>query len=175
LAAAAAGLFLLSLPNTVQFIRLKWKAPSTMIMDANFLEAARFLNASAEPDAVVLHSESVLFVCYFADRRVVLDNSPHSYLNYHLLPEQQKERRADIARFFASPSEEGEVLDKYRVGYVWVKKRVDTKLWADRLPGKVPLWARPGEKREGEQRMSHELELVFSNFRYALYKVVRIR
>jgi hypothetical protein len=175
LAAAAAGLFLLSVPNTVQFVRLKWKAPSTMIMDANFLEAARFLNASTEPDAVVLHSESVLFVCYFADRRVVLDNSPHSYLNYHLLPEQQKERRADIARFFASPSEEGAILDKYRVGYVWVKKRVDTKLWADRLPERIPVWARPGEKGEGERRMSHELELVFSNFRYALYRVVRVR
>ncbi len=175
LAAASLGIFLLSVPNTVQFIHTKWKVPSTMIMDANFLEATRFLNASTEADAVVLHSESVTFVCYFADRRVVLDCAAQSYLNYHLLPEQQEERLSDIARFFHSPSEGGDVLDKYGVGYVWVKKRVDTGIWAGRLPERIPIWAHPGEKQEGERRLSHELILVFSNFRYAIYRVVPVR
>ncbi|OGD19239.1 MAG: hypothetical protein A2W03_17640 [Candidatus Aminicenantes bacterium RBG_16_63_16] len=173
LAAAAMGLFLFSVPTTVQFVHVKRTAPSTMIMDAHFLEATRFLNASTESDAVVLHSQNVLFVCYFSDRRVVLDSAPHSYLDFHLLPEQQEERYADIARFFASPSEAGDVLDKYGVGYVWAKKRVDTTLWAGRLPERIPIWVRPGEKEPGERQLSHELKLVFSNFRYALYKVVR--
>ncbi len=175
LAAAAAGIFLLSVPNTVQFVYVKWKLPSTMIMDAHFLEATRFLNASTEPDAVVLHSQNVMFVCYFADRRVVLDSAPQSYLNFHLLPEQQEERLSDIARFFDSPSERGDVLDKYGVGYVWVKKRVDTTIWAGRLPERIPVWGQPGEKGEGERRLSHELKLIFSNFRYAIYKAVRVR
>jgi len=173
LAAAGSVLLLLSVPNTAQFVHIKSAAPMTMIVDAHFLEAARYLNEHSEPHDVVLNSAGVHHICYFADRRVVLDTSAHSYLNFHLLPEQQEERLGDIARFFASPSEAGDVLDKYGVGYVWVKKRVDTAIWSDRLPETVPVRTRIGESEQGETRPSHKLELAFANFRNALYRVIR--
>ncbi|MDW7761172.1 MAG: hypothetical protein SCM96_11115 [Acidobacteriota bacterium] len=172
-AVSGALLFLLSVPNTAQFVHVKSKYPSTMIVEAPFLEAAAYLNEQSDPKDVVLHSVSVLFVCYFSDRRVVLDNSPHSYLDFHLLPEHQEARRADIARFFAAPSEAGDVLDKYGVGYVWVKRRVDTSIWSERLPESLAVWTRGSDPGAGKDVPSHTLDLAFSNFRYALYKVIR--
>lgn len=173
-AVSGALLFLLSVPNTAQFVHVKNKYPSTMIVDSHFLEAARYLNDHSDPKDVILHSTRVFHVCYFADRRVVLDNSPHSYLNFHLLPEHHEERIEDVARFFASPSENGDVLDKYGVGYVWVKRRVDTTIWSDRLPETIPVRTGAGGNGEETRESTHILELAFSNFRYALYKVVRM-
>lgn len=167
-ASAAAAFLLLSIPNTADFVRLKRAVPETMIVEQPFLETCRFLTGRTESDSVVLHSRHVRYVCYFADRRVVLDDSPHSYLDYHLEPLRLQERRSDIEAFFADPAVNSDVLHKYGVTHVLVKRRADTSIWGETLAERLEFAAGPRpDSRSGRV----VLELVFRNSRYALLKV----
>jgi hypothetical protein len=160
--ALAAGTVLaaiaLSVPNVAQFIAVKHRVPDPMIVEAAFMDACAYLNNQTAPESVILHSARVLFVCYFADRRVVLDSSFYSYPHFHLTQEQFEERTADIKRFYADPAGAGDVLAKYGVSYVWVKRQTDAKIWTGSLAERIacpPL----------------SLDLVYRNNRYALFKV----
>lgn len=163
-AAVTAIVLLAGLPNAVQFMFLKVTRPETRIYDSVFTEVCRYLTRETGPETIVLQHPRLLHVCYFADRRVVLDDSPHSYLNYHLLPAQQDERRADVSRFLADPERSADVLAKYGVGVVWVRRGVEEGLWRDRQPEEVIC-------REGTKEEAFRLKIAFKNPRHVLYVV----
>ena len=157
-AGAVLAAVLLGAPNVAQFVAVKHRVPNPMIVDAAFLDTCAHLNNRTAPESVVLHSARVLYVCYFADRRVVLDQSPHSYLHFHLTQAQFEERTADVERFFADPAGAGDVLAKYGVSYVWVKRQADANLWPSSLPARI-------------ESPPFSLDQVYRNKRYALFKV----
>lgn len=161
---------LLSIPNTVQFMWAKVYYPQTQIFDKHFVATCQYLNAKTDEESVILHSLHVMHVCYFADRRVVLDTAAHSYVNFHLEPEQHDERYGDVARFYENPVAGGDVLDKYGVSYMWVKKRVDLGHWDSSQFKTVDCYSKK-EGELGELVKTHSLQLVYTNFRHSLYKV----
>ncbi|MCX6561525.1 MAG: hypothetical protein NTZ26_13545 [Candidatus Aminicenantes bacterium] len=152
-----AVLILLSIPNTVQFAAMKAAYPDPKIFRSDFLEACRFLEKSSGSDAVVLYGESITYVPYFADRRAVLDRTPHAYLPYHLESGQLDERRSDIKAFLADPAGHGPTLAKYGVTHVMVKRRDDAAIWKDELPERIDC-------------PPYRLTAVFRNFRYAVFR-----
>jgi hypothetical protein len=89
------------------------------LISRDFLKTADWLNANTRPDDVVVNSAENWFICYFADRRVVLDDNAQSFPTWHMTNEQFEERKNDIARFFAEPRLNADVLAKYGVRYVW--------------------------------------------------------
>jgi hypothetical protein len=163
-AAAVAAILLAGFPNAVQFMYLKVTRPESRIFDGFFNDACRFLTQKTDPETVVLQAADLMYVCYFADRRVVLDASPHSYLEYHLLPSQQEERRADISRFLMDPESNAGVLAKYGVGIVWIRRGGEDGFWKNRLPEEVVC-------REGAGAPAFRLRIVHRNARHALYAV----
>ena len=156
--AAVAAAVLLSLPTTAEFIWVKHRVPDPLIFDRAFLDAADYLTRRTPPEAVVLHGPKTKFVCFFADRRVVLDDDDHTYIHFHLLPDAYEKRVADRAAFFSAPATNGAVLDTYGVTYVWVERRKDAAIWKDSLPERIDC-------------PPHTLRLVYRNFRYAIYAV----
>jgi hypothetical protein len=160
--ALPAALLLLSLPNTIQFQAEKYLHPQPKIFPADFTSACDFLQKSAGPDAVILYGDSVSYVPYFTDHRAVLDRTPHSYLQYHLEPDKLAERRDDIRRFLDNPGGNGPILAKYGVTHVMIKRRDDAAIWKDSLPSRI-------------EAPPFVLELGFRSFRYAVFRVARLR
>jgi hypothetical protein len=111
--------FVLSVPNTAWLICNKVRDPNLKLISRDFLKTADWLNANTRPDDVVVNSAENWFICYFADRRVVLDDNAQSFPTWHMTNEQFEERKNDIARFFAEPRLNADVLAKYGVRYVW--------------------------------------------------------
>jgi hypothetical protein len=170
-AVIAGLLILISVPNTVQFLWGKVSYPDRHVFEKPFLDACDWLSRNTEGNSVVLHNLDTRFVCYFGDRRVVLDNSGHSNLSRHLpLPEINK-RTADVRRFFRAPGRSGDVLAKYRVGYVWaVTSRDLVDVPKDAGGGFVSTSPGPREDREGLLRRFY-LKPAFANELYTLYRV----
>lgn len=114
---------ILSIPNVIHFLWAKVHFPQQKVFDSYYMEACTWLNECTKKEDVVIHSSNTAHVCYFVDRRVVLDQSPHSYLTFHLTTDQIKERQNDIHRFFLDPVINADVLDKYKVSHVWVRNK----------------------------------------------------
>jgi hypothetical protein len=157
-AAVASALVLLSLPTTAQFIWVKYRVPEPKIFDRAFLDTADYLTRNTPPAAIVLHGPKTKYVCFFADRRVMLDDASHTYIHFHLLPAAYEKRVADRAAFFASPKTNGRILDDYGITHVWVERRKDAVIWKDVLPERIDC-------------PPHALRLAYRNFRYAVYAV----
>ena len=94
----------ISIPNTAQFLWVKVRFPQTRLFSPAFLQTAEWLNKNTSPESVLLHPLNLRYVCYFTDRRVVMDNSSHSYLTFHLTPRQIKKRSGDIQSFYKDPT-----------------------------------------------------------------------
>jgi len=97
----------------------KVRSPQPRVFYKDFMETADWLNANTRPDDIVLNSSNTRFVCYVADRRVVLDDTVQSFPTWHMTVAQYKERQRDIARFFAEPRLNADVLSACGVSYVW--------------------------------------------------------
>ncbi len=160
--ALPAALLLLSLPNTAQFAAVKALHTQPTIFPADFTAACAYLQENAGPEAVLLYGESVMYVPYFTDHRAVLDDTPHAYLPYHLEADQLAERRDDIRRFLDDPAQNGSILAKYGATHVLVKRRNDAAIWKDSLPARI-------------EAPPFVLELGFRSFRYAVFRVARLR
>jgi hypothetical protein len=146
----------LCVPNGVRFLRDKVRVPDRRDFSAAFLRTADWLERNSRPEDVVLHPLDMTYLCYFAGRRVVLDASAHSYLEFHLPVREIRRRKGDIERFFRAPAESGDVLSAYGVRYLWVP--VGTVLPSESRPGPA------GERAYG-------LERAFENEAFALWRV----
>lgn len=152
----------LCVPNGVRFLADKVRAPDSRSFSPAFLQVADWLNRNSGPEDVVLHPLDMTYLCYFADRRVVLDTSAHSYLEFHLPIREIRRRKSDIERFFREPSASGDVLAAYRVRYLWVPA-------GTALP--AASRSRPGPGGSGGAVETYALERAFENEAFALWRV----
>lgn len=161
---------LLAVPNTWLYFSSRLKNPEVRSFSKAFLAASAWLTKNAEAEAVVLHPSDMRYICYFAGRRVVLDNSIHSYLSFHLRRAEVGERLADIDRFFSAPEKNVDVLFKYNVSFVWLDKG---RSWKEAggvsLSPRVRFLYGPG-LFSGEEKVV-ELVLVFANEEHVIYFV----
>jgi len=163
---------LLSIPNVIHFLWAKVKFPQQKIVSESFLTTCYWLNENTEKEAVLLHSPNTTHVCYFANRRVVLDQSPHSYLTFHLTTRQIEERKKDIDRFFVDPLLSADVLTKYKVSYVWAVKNRDFKNVLKEGDIRFDCFSFLGGKKILKYTRSHALALCFENQDYSIYEVL---
>lgn len=160
-------IFAISIPNTLWLMWNKVQYPQPRIFYRDFLETTAWLNANTRPDDIVLNPARIRFICYLADRRVVLDNSAQSFPTWHMTNAQFRERENDIARFLAEPRLNADVLSKYGVDWVWA------------FPGEGPLGDDPGlgstiscfENLGTTIRKTCRLEFVFRSGPNTLYRV----
>ncbi len=165
------GVIGLGLPTTLNFLWTKVRAPHPETYSSAFLEAAGWIERHSDPEATILHPLDLEHVCYVRDRRVVLDDSAHSFLAYHLSPEQIRSRRADVFRFFRDPRLNGDVLDTYGVTHILTR----SPQWLPDLlagrPRRLTCYRDMGTEEVRKFRRSHELALVFSNPDFRVYSV----
>jgi len=160
-----------SAPNTAWMMWNKVRAPQPRIFYGDFLETAGWLNANTRPDDVILNSANTRFVCYVADRRIVLDDTVQSFPTWHMTVAQYKERQRDIARFFDEPRLNADVLSKYGVSYVWAL-RGEGLLGGDPSPSApIPCFENMGTATIRKFRKTRRLKLVFRSGPNALYRV----
>ncbi len=159
-------------PNTVIYLVSRTKQPETRLFSRQFLEAAAWVEKNTPATAVIIHPSDLRYICYFAGRRVVLDNSVHSYLPFHLPRPIISQRLADIDRFFRDPENNVDVLLKYQVSFVWVDK--------PRSLSRPRAALLPGDKNSAtlsfpapETNLVIRLEPVFGNEAHLIYEVQR--
>lgn len=165
------GVVLLSIPNTVRFLWIKSQTPQPKVFSAAFVEAADWLNTHTEAEATILHPLDMGNVCYFVNRRVVLDNTGFSFIPWHLTAAQVKQRTRDIDRFFSEARLNAGALDTYDVAYIMIpgglKSMGDLVEPGDRAECYIDL----GTKTLKKYKKSHWVELVFKNSEMDIYKV----
>ncbi len=164
----------LSTPNTARFLWIKHQTPIPKLYPAEFVEAAEWSSRGTEPDAVFLHPEAIENLCYFMDRRVVLDASAFSFLPWHLTGAQLKARTEDIRRFFLDPGLNGDVLDTYSVTHVLIPRRAGADFFLLDPGSRRACYIDLGTRRIRKVRKSHELERVFGNDGYMILRVHRL-
>jgi hypothetical protein len=163
--------FVLSVPNTAWLMWNKVRDPQPMVFSRDFLKTADWLNANTRPDDAVVNSAGNWFICYFADRRVVLDDIDQSFPTWHMTAEQFEERENDVARFFAEPRLNADVLSKYGVRYVWAL-RGEGPLGDYSGPGSgFPCFEDLKTSAMRQFRKTCQLERVFRKGSNALYRV----
>lgn len=162
---------LLSIPNSVRLLWLKTQTPQPRIYPASFLQLSDWARSQTDPETTFVHPLRLHHACYFMDRRVVLDNSAHSFLTWHLTAEQIEARQNDIRRFFEDPRLGADVLDKYRIDYVMV---FNEDGYLGNLPDPRPrfsVYVDLGTKLIRKVKRSHELEKVYENRDYVVFRV----
>jgi len=164
-------IILLSIPNTIHFLWAKLHYPQKKVFEKPFLNACQWLNENTEGESVILHSKNMLHVCYFADRRAVLDISGHSNLVRHLTTSQIEERMADINRFFFNPIINADVLTKYRVSYVWVITGHDFTKFPLSGNNRIDCFSRIGGRKIKKYYKTHSLSLAYTNDNYSIFEV----
>ncbi|MBN2245552.1 MAG: hypothetical protein JW755_06875 [Candidatus Aminicenantes bacterium] len=163
-----------SVPNTIQFLYVKVCDPQPRIFPPPFLEAADWINQNTQPDAMILHPIVLRYVCYFADRRVVMDSSVHSYLTFHLTTRQIEKRTADIHRFFEDPELNGNILETYGVTHVLAGNPPSFLLEGTSLQSEIICYRDIGTREIKKYRRSHNLKPLFANNDYMIYAVEKL-
>jgi hypothetical protein len=159
-------------PNTAIYLVSRTKQPETRLFSRQFLEAAAWVEKNTPATAVIIHPSDLRYICYLAGRRVVLDNSVHSYLPFHLPRPIISQRLADIDRFFRDPENNVDVLLKYQVSFVWVDKpRSLSRPRADSLPDDKN--SAPLSLPAPQSNLVIRLTPVFSNEEHLIYEVRR--
>ena len=160
-----------SVMNTARFLYFKVHYPQPRIFSAEFLQISDWINNFTESEALFLHPPYLHYLCYFADRRVVLDDSSHSYITFHLRPRQIEARTADIQAFFQEPGFQGEILDKYGTDYIWTDISPPFKSEKGEPLQIIECYSDLGTQTIKKYQNSHRLELVFRNPDYLIYKI----
>ena len=160
----------LSMPNTIGFLWAKARDPRTEIFAREFLEVTRWFSGHTPVESVVLHPLDLSRLCYLGDRRVVLDASDSSYLDFHILPRDIRRRREDIERFFADPQLSGDILEKYRVDYV-IAWDAQGALGLPETLSPFLCYASLGPASPKTYIPSHRLSPVFRNRYVRIYEV----
>lgn len=163
----------LSLPNSVNFLWVKTHAPDSRVFSKEFSAVARWLHGQTAAESVILHPQELRYLCYFAGRRVVLDRVIHSYLRFHLLRSEIKQRTGDIDRFFKDPELSGDVLEKYGVNFVAVSESQDDFPRTETSPP-LTCYLSLGTASPEKYQESHRLGLAFRNANFAVFRVERV-
>ncbi|MFC2169167.1 hypothetical protein ACFLRM_01190 [Acidobacteriota bacterium] len=161
---------ILSVPNTARFMWIKVKYPQSKIFDKSFIQASDWINENTEPESVFLSHLHIFHSCYFADRRTVLEYSPHSYLTWHLTTSQIKKRRNDIERFFQDPRLNGDVLREYNVSYVWAWNNIGFLGDIENHSSRIGSFSAIESDKAYKPQQNYSLELVFKNENYLVFK-----
>ena len=161
----------ISIPNTAQFLWVKVRFPQPRVFSPAFLQTAEWINKNTSPESVLLHPLNLRYVCYFADRRVVLDNSSHSYLTFHLMPSQIKKRTGDIQSFYKDPTFNAKFFLSYNVSYVLFGKPPDLPEKNKNMASRIICYSDLGARKTLKYQKSHFLELVYENKDLMIYKV----
>ena len=161
----------ISIPNTAQFLWVKVRFPQTRLFSPTFLQTAEWLNKNTSPESVLLHPLNLRYVCYFTDRRVVLDNSSHSYLTFHLTPRQIKKRSGDIQSFYKDPTFNAKFFVSYNVSYVLFGKPLDLPENNKNMSSRIICYSNLGAKETLKYQKSHFLALVYENEDFMIFKV----
>lgn len=173
--AVRAGVLILivvmTLPNTIRFMWYKVRYPQPRPFHAEFLETADWMNKHSSEKAVIIHPDYLRYACYFTDRRVVLDDSPHSYLDWHLSEAQRRERRRDIQEFFLHPVLGGDILIKYNVEYVWLMKDGAFLSRPENTSRPVECFEILAKNRLTKVKKRFRLTKVFENNNHIVYRV----
>lgn len=159
------------IPNTVRFLHVKVDTPDPRPFTSTFLHAVDWVNQNTSRETVILHPPELRYVCYFADRRVVMDNSSHSYLTFHLTARQIKRRALDIERFFKDPVLNARILKSYNVTHVWAVKPSNLSASVEKQSSRIPLYWELRKKGIRKYKKSHFLELVYGNKDFLIYSV----
>ena len=160
-----------SIPNTVRYLRIKVGSPHPRPFPSTFVQAAEWSSKNTPEESVILHPLPLRYVCYFADRRAVLDNSSHSYLTFHLTSPQIEKRTGDIERFYRDPVLNAEMLKSYHVSYVWFGKPLESFELSSGDINKIFCYTDLGLKKIRKFQKSHYLELVYENPDFLIYAV----
>lgn len=164
----------LSIPNTIHLLYFKVIDPQPRIFPPPFLEAADWVSRNTQPEAMILHPIVLRYVCYFSDRRVVMDDSVHSYLTFHLSPPQIEKRTNDIQRFFNNPDLNADVLEKYGVTHIWAGNPPSFRPQESGQKTEIICYSPIGTREAKKYLKSHILKPVFENSDYTIYSVEKL-
>ena len=164
----------LSIPNTIRLLYFKVSDPQPRVFPPPFLEAADWISRNTRPEAMILHPVVLRYMCYFSDRRVVMDNSVHSYLTYHLTTSQIEKRTIDIQRFFDDPELNADVLERYCVTFVLAGNPPSFRPQETGLKSEIVCYSPVGASKAKKYVKSHILKPVFENSDYTLYSVEKL-
>lgn len=164
----------LSIPNTIRLLYFKVSDPQPRVFPPPFLEAADWISQNTRPEAMILHPIVLRYMCYFSDRRVVMDNSVHSYLTHHLTTPQIEKRTNDIQRFFDDPDLNADVLEKYGVSHVWAGNPPSSRPQETGLKSEIVCYSPVGTSKAKKYVKSHILKPIFENSDYTLYSVEKL-
>ena len=161
----------ISIPNTAQFLWVKVRFPQPRSFSPAFLQAAEWVNKNTSPESVLLHPLKLRYVCYFADRRVVMDNASHSYLTFHLTFPQIKKRSEDIQSFYKDPTLNAKFFVSYNVSYVLFEKPPDLPEKNKNIASRIICYSDLGAREILKYQKSHFLEFVYENRDFMIFKV----
>ena len=164
----------LSIPNTIRLLYFKVSDPQPRVFPPPFLETADWISRNTQPDAMILHPIVLRYVCYFSDRRVVMDNSVHSYLTYHLTTSQIEKRTEDIQRFFEEPELNADVLEKYGVTFVLAGNPPSFRPQESGQKSEIICYSPVGTREPQKYQKSHLLKPVFENSDYTIYSTEKL-
>ena len=164
----------LSIPNTIRLLYFKVSDPQPRVFPPPFLEAADWISRNTQPDAMILHPIVLRYVCYFSDRRVVMDNSVHSYLTFHLTTPQIDKRTNDIQRFFEDPELNADVLENYSVTHVLAGNPPSFRPEESGQKSEIVCYSPIGAREAKKYEKSHILKPVFENSDYTIYSVEKL-
>jgi len=165
------AVMLLTFPNSVRFLWVKTRSPQPVFFSSSFVEAAAWTSKKTPPEAVILQPLGLRCVCYLADRRVVLDHSAHSYLDFHLPETEIKKRVEDVRRFFSSPALSGDVLSNYSVSLIWTSNNQGLAKGQKGSDTSLICFTSLGTEKIRKYQMTHRLSLAYQNAEYSLYSV----
>lgn len=160
----------LTLPNSALFLSQKTAAPETQVFSAAYMEAAKWLSRSVPGDAVILQPIGIRHLCYFAARRVVLDDTVYSYLDFHLTRQEIGLRRDGINRFFGDPKRRADILERYGVTFVF---RSNDRPFLEDSSGRIFLDPIVPPDRSKAVPRTTSLTRVFRNEGFTVYRVDR--
>jgi hypothetical protein len=163
-----------SVPNTLRYLRIKVSTPHSRPFPSSFVQAAEWSTKNTPEESVILHPLPLRYVCYFADRRVVLDSSSHSYLTFHLTSPQIKKRTEDIEKFYLDPVLNAKILESYNVSYVWFGKPLESYDFGSGDSKNFFCYSDLGLQKIRKFQQSHYLELVYENPDFLIYAVKTI-
>jgi hypothetical protein len=160
----------LTLPNVVLFLGQKTGSPETQVFSAAYMDVSRWLSRSVPENAVILQPIGIRHLCYFAARRVVLDDTVNSYLDFHLTRQEIGRRRDGINRFFGDPKRRADILERYGATFVL---RSNDRPFPEESSGRIFLDPIVPPDRSNVVPRATYLTRVFRNGEFTVYRVER--